>query len=83
MSLFLGKLTKYYKNQTPINTFLFNEQYNDPEFPKEKMFFSDNENKNKEFIESIRKNLNLNQNDSFSIKYISIKKFCKHKIEIY
>ena len=81
MSLFLGKLTKYYKNQTPINTFLFNEQYNDPEFPKEKMFFSDNENKNKEFIESIRKNLNLNQNDSFSIKYISIKKFCKQIFE--
>ena len=73
MSIFLGKLNKYYKNQKPIDTLTYEYQFEDPEFPQDKMIYSSNEEKNKLFKEIIKKKYNLNINDPLNIEYYAIK----------
>ena len=75
MSIFLGKLQKYYKNQSPINILTYEYQFEDPEFPQDKMVYSSNEEKNKKFIEIIKKGYNLKDNDQLNIEFFTIKDF--------
>ena len=76
MSIFLGKLNKYWKNQNPIDFLTYTESYNDPEFKPENMIFSKDENKNKEFLERFN-----DSKESFlkKIKFIRI----TEKLEIF
>ena len=75
MSIFLGKLNKYYKNQKPIDTLTYEYQFEDPEFPQDKIIYSSDEEKNKLFNETIQKKFNLNVNDPLNIEYYPIKEF--------
>ena len=61
MSLFLAKLSKYWEDQKPIDILTYeNKKYKDPIFTADNMIFSQNEEKNKQFLKS----LNLsNKND--------------------
>ena len=61
MSLFLVKLSKYWEDQKPIDILTYeNKKYKDPIFTADNMIFSQNEEKNKQFLKS----LNLsNKND--------------------
>ena len=73
MSIFLGKLDKYYKNQKPIDILTYGYQFEDPEFPLDKMVYSSEETKNKKFLEPIKKGYNLNDNDSLNLEFYTIK----------
>ena len=75
MSIFLGKLNKYFKNQKPIDLLTYKYQFEDPEFPCEndKMIYSSNEAKNKIFIETIKKQYNLDEKQDLKIVYYPIK----------
>ena len=75
MSIFLGKLNKYFKNQKPIDLLTYEYQFEDPEFPCEndKMIYSSNEAKNKIFIETIKKQYNLDEKQELKIVYYPIK----------
>ena len=67
MSLFLGKLQRYYKGQQPTDLLNFGFQFEDPEFPYDNMVYSTDQKKNEKFNEIVRNNLNLGIDDEFEI----------------
>ena len=51
MSIFLGKLQKYYKSQKPTDLLIYEYEFEDTEFPYDKMVYSTDQKKNEKFIE--------------------------------
>ena len=72
MSLFLGKLQRYYKGQQPTDLLNFGFQFEDPEFPYDNMVYSTDQKKNEKFNEIVRNNLNLGIDDEFEIEFESV-----------
>ena len=68
MSLFLGELQRYYKGQEPTDLLKYGFEFEDPEFPYDKMVYSTDQEKNEKFEEIVRSNLNLGINDVFEIE---------------
>ena len=75
MSIFLGKLKKYYKNQEPIDTLTFGYQFEDPKFPPASMVYSKDDNKNEIFEKIVRNKFNLKKDEPLEIEFITIKDY--------
>ena len=77
MSIFLGNLKKYYKDQKPINILTYNYQFEDPEFPPQddRMIYSSDEEKNKLFFNNVIQRYNLDPNQKLIIEYRSVKEY--------
>ena len=72
MSIFLGKLKKYYKNQEPIDSLTYGYQFEDPIFPPASILYSKNDKKNKIFEQIVRNKFNLKNDEQIEIDFLRI-----------
>ena len=93
MSIYLGRLEKYWKNQKPIDFLIQDDEFYDQEFKPEDMIFSKNEEKNLEYLKEMskgfQKSLNLPDNaiifetkEDF-LKILTFKRLSELDLEIF